>query len=65
LHDETDDELNKLAKKANDLQYGDNDDMTFVFLGAACLRDDFSHAKSFILAVTVNLLFRALLRHIH
>lgn len=56
LRDETDDELNKNAKKTSALKYDDDDDLTFVYLGAACTRDDEAHDKSFILALMVNLL---------
>ena len=64
LRDETDDELNKSAKKGIVQDDGDID-MTFVFIGSSMLRDDDIHAKSFMLALMVNLILCALLRQNH
>jgi hypothetical protein len=65
FRDENDDELNHATMKASALEYDGDDDMTFVYLGAACFRDDHDHEKSFILALVVNLLLSTLLRHIY
>jgi hypothetical protein len=64
FRDEHDEHLNSFTSKAIALEYDGDEDMTFVYLGAACFRDDPEYAKSFILALVVNLLLSTLLRHI-